>query len=74
MKKVIEYKDLDNYFILPKVIGYDSYIKLPRKLKKKVKKFCGCNWKGLTNGQRLWWYLETNKDYKRFLEKQLLKR
>lgn len=30
-------------------------IKIPRKLKKKMKKLSGVHWDGLTNGQRMWY-------------------
>lgn len=51
---------------------YDDNVKIPRKLKKKVKMFCGVHWDGLTNGQRLWYYLEKqNNDYKRYLIKMI---
>jgi hypothetical protein len=68
------YENLEKYFTAPKRISpfYDANIKIPRKLKKKVKCFCGVHYKGLTNGQRLWYYMEKcNNDYKRFLIKQI---
>jgi len=51
------YNDLENHFTLPvrmRVITgsfNDNNIKIPRKLKKKVKKYNGIHWKLLTNGQ-----------------------
>lgn len=68
------YEDLEKHFTAPKQISpfYNDNIKIPRKLKKKVKCFCGVHWKGLTNGQKLWYYMEKcNNDYKRFLIKQI---
>ena len=72
MKK-IEYEDLDKHFTEPKIISpfYKDNIRIPRKIKKKVKKHVGIHWKGLTNGQRLWHYLESNPNYKRFLIKKV---
>jgi hypothetical protein len=66
------YENLEKHFTAPKVIYpfYKKDIKIPRKLKKKVKIFCGVHWQGLTNGQRLWHYMEKkNYDYKRYLIK-----
>jgi hypothetical protein len=70
------YDDLDLHFTAPKRVGVDAFyptnIKIPRKLKKKVKQFCGVYWVGLTNAQRLWYYMETtNNEYKRFIIKQI---
>lgn len=70
---MIKYEDLDKHFTAPEVISpfYDG-VRIPRKLKKKVKSFCGKSWVPLTNGQRLWYYLEKrNKNYKRFLIKKI---
>ena len=67
------YEDLEKHFTPPKRISpfYDDN-KIPRKLKKKVKCFCGIHYKGLTNGQRLWYYMEnSNPDYKRYLIKMI---
>jgi len=66
------YENLEKHFTTPKVISpfYGKEIKIPRKLKKKVKMFCSVHWGGLTNGQRLWYYMEKeNNDYKRYLIK-----
>ena len=63
------------HFTSPKRISpfYDDNVKIPRKLKKKVKCFCGIYYKGLTNGQRLWYYMEyRNPDYKRYLIKRVI--
>ena len=68
------YEDFGKHFTSPKRISpfYDDNVKIPRKLKKKVKMFCGVHWDGLTNGQRLWYYLEKqNNDYKRYLIKMI---
>ena len=68
------YEDLEKHFTSPKRISpfYDDNVKIPRKLKKKVKCFCGIHYKRLTNGQRLWYYMEnSNPDYKRYLIKMI---
>jgi hypothetical protein len=72
---MIPYKDLENHFTLRKYPispFYEDGIRIPRKLKKKVKKFCGTSWIGNDNASRLWYYMEkNNKDYKRYLIKQI---
>ena len=70
----IEYKDLDRHFTLRKkpISPFYGNIKIPRKLKKKVKKYVGCHWIGSTNGERLWHYMEKNNmNYKIFLIKKI---
>jgi len=72
------YKELDKHFTTPKDFGigpmYKDIIRIPRKLKKKVKLSCGIHWKLCTNEQRLWVYLgDNNNDYKRFIIKQICK-
>lgn len=59
----------EKQFTAPKIISpFYGNIRIPRKLKKKVKMFCGVHWHGLTNGQRLWYYMEKqNKNYKQYL-------
>ena len=58
-------------FIKPKIISpFYGNTRIPRKLKKKVKAFCGIHWEGSTNGQNLWYYM--NEDYKKFIINQLL--
>ena len=74
--KRYSYEELEKHFTSPKRISPfyddDDNVKIPRKLKKKVKMFCGVHWDGLTNGQRLWYYLEKqNNDYKRYLIKMI---
>ena len=70
--KRYSYEDLEKHFTSPKRISPFYDVKIPRKLKKKVKMFCGVHWDGLTNGQRLWYYLEKqNNDYKRYLIKMI---
>lgn len=65
------YENLDKHFTAPKQISFKG-IRISRKLKKKVKSFCGVHWNGLNNGQRLWFYLgNSNNDYRRFLIKKL---
>jgi len=74
-KAKIPYGELDKYFIAPKRISpfCAENIRIPRRLKKKVKQFCWVFWYGLTNGQRLWYYMEeSNQDYKRFLIKKVI--
>lgn len=68
------YENLEKHFTAPKTISpfYNDKIKIPRKLKKKVKMFCDVHWDSLTNGQRLWCYMESsNPDYKRYLIKMI---
>ena len=75
MKK-IEYQDLEKHFTLIENISpfYKDVVRIPRKIKKKVKKFCKVHWKTLSNEQRLWYYMEIgNSNYKRFLIKQICK-
>jgi len=70
---MFKYEDLDDHFTLRKqpISPFYGDIKIPRKLKKKVKEYIGCHWPGLTNGQRLWHYMEKdNMEYKRFLIKK----
>lgn len=72
--KHYSYEELEKHFISPSRISpfYESDIKIPRRLKKKVKGFCRIHYKLLTNGQRLWYYMEnSNTDYKRFLIKMV---
>ena len=72
----IPFENLDKYFIAPEVISpFYNEVRIPRKLKKKVKSWCGDNWYNLTNAQRLWYYLEkSNPNYKRFLIKEVIRR
>lgn len=77
LKIMIKYENLEKHFTAPNRISpfYGDIKKISRKLKKKVKNFCGLTWSSLTNGQRLWYYLEkSNPDYKRFLIKQICKK
>lgn len=74
--KTVDYKDLEKYFTQPEIFSpmYED-TKIPRKLKKKVKKVCGIHWNLCTNSQRLWIYLgETNNNYKRYIIKQICKK
>lgn len=63
---------MNTAFTFPKQV-YPRHIKrIPRKLKKRVKQHCGVLWQNLTNGQRLWYFLEaSNPKYKSFLIKQI---
>jgi len=70
----MKYDELDKCFTTPSKISpfYDDFCRIPRKLKKRVKEYNGVYWSGLTNGQRLWYYLEKrNFNYKRFLIKKI---
>ena len=62
---------LEKHFTAPKTISpFYGNVRIPRKLKKRVKMFCGVHWEVLTNGQRLWYYMEKqNNNYKRYLIK-----
>jgi len=73
---MILYKDLDKHFTLPKVISpFYGDIRIPRKLKKKIKAYVGVHWTTCSNGQRLWEFMESsNPDYKRFLIKEMCRR
>lgn len=70
----IPYEQLDRYFKQPKNISpFYENTRIPRKLKKGVKKFCGVHYKTIDVGQRLWYYLEAlNPNYKRFIIKKIL--
>jgi len=65
-----------NCFTAPHIISPFFRVKrIPRKIKKKAKKFCGVMWSDLDNGQRLWRFLDKrNPDYKRFLINEIIKR
>ncbi len=84
---IIDYNKLDKHFTAPKILStiYDPNIKIPRKLKKKVKNFMTLRtfrslkkhtssiFNRLNNGERLWFYLENvNPNYKRFLIKKVV--
>lgn len=63
-------------FAAPKRLSpfYRENIKIPRKMKKKAKAYCGPLFRLLTNGQRLWLFMEkSNFEYKRFLIMQICK-
>ena len=80
MEKEINWDELDKHFTLPKGIispFYKGGIKIPRKLKKKIKSYFWekVHWKNLTNAQRLWSYLGiSNPNYKWFLIKKILEK
>jgi hypothetical protein len=69
----MNYEELNKSFTAPEIISpFYSVKKIPRKLKKRAKKFCSIHWYGLHNNQRLWYYLEKkNPNYKRFLIKKI---
>jgi len=49
MKRYL-YENLEKHFTASKVISpFYGDIRIPRKLKKQVKMFCGFHWEGLTN-------------------------
>lgn len=61
---------MENKFTLPEIISpfYKDVKRIPRRLKKKVKAWCGLAWSSLTNEERLWDYLECkNNEYKECL-------
>ena len=66
----------NNMFVVPEIISpFYGNIRIPRKLKKKVKKWSGVHWNELTNGQRLWYYLEkTNPKYRDFIISKICKK
>lgn len=72
----IPYSELDKYFTAPKTVSpFYGDIRIPRKLKKQVKKFCGISWESNSNAACLWYYMEkTNPNYKRFLIKEIIRR
>lgn len=66
-----KFEDLEKHFTMPKN-RHKIHKRIPRRLKKLVKSFCGSRWDRLTNGERLWYYLEhSNPDYKSFRIKVL---
>lgn len=69
------YETIEKHFTAPiRISPYYDNVKIPRKLKKKVKNFCGIHYKSLTNSQRLQYYLDkANPNYKRFLIKLITK-
>jgi hypothetical protein len=74
LKGYIKYENLNNHFTLNKkgLSNFSRYNKVPRKLKKKIRNFCGIFYNSLEPKQRLWWYMEKSKpDYKRFLIKKI---
>jgi len=72
--KRYRYDDLGKYYTVPKRLSpfYVDDVRIPRKLKKKVKSFCGIQYERLSNAQRLWYYMEeSNPNYRRFLIKMI---
>ena len=67
------YSELDKHFTEPKTLSpFYGDVRIPRKFKKKVKKWCGLSWEGNSNEARLWYYMEkSNPHYKRFLIKKI---
>lgn len=69
-------EDTNREFTTPTRLSpfYPIHARIPRKLKKKVKIYCGFSWDLLDNGQRLWYYLGcTNPKYKEFIIKEISK-
>ena len=74
---MINYEDLNKHFTAPVNISpfYNSNDRIHRKLKKRVKKYCGVHWKNINNGQRLWFYLDhKNPNYKRFIINKIIEK
>lgn len=47
-------------------------VRIPRKLKKEIKKYCGIHFGSNSVGQNMWHYLDKrNPEYKKFLIKSL---
>mgnify|MGYP006420543349 CR=1 FL=1 len=72
MLKVME--NMNKEFIAPTRLSpfYPTHTRIPRKLKKEVKIYCGSSWNLLHNSQRLWHYLGyTNPKYKKFIIKEI---
>ena len=74
MKNIL-YENLEKAFVIPKRVSpFYNTIKIPRKLKKKIKSYCGIYWKKFNISQMLWYYLDkSNPDYKSFLIKIMCK-
>jgi len=67
----IPYQELERHFTTPKNMPLYGEKRIPRKLKKKVRAFCGVHWNSSDSGAMLWYYLEkSNNAYSRFLIKQ----
>ena len=69
----MKYNELDKHFTASETISpFYGGVRIPRKLKKQVKQWCGLSWDGNNNGARLWYYMEkSNPNYKRFLIKKV---
>ena len=74
---MIPYEKLENHFAAPKTISpfFKDVKRVPRKFKKKWKHvLCGSRYNHLDLGQKLWYIQHlTNRDYNRFLIKQVCK-
>ena len=51
------FEESSTIILIARQKGYFKNTRIPRKLKKKVKKVCKLFWDNLDNGQRLWFYL-----------------
>lgn len=69
----MEYNKLDKHFTKPNRISpFYIIVRIPRKIKKKIKCAVGVYWDLLDNGQRVWYFLgKTNTNYQRFLIKKI---
>lgn len=68
----IPYSELGRHFTEPKMDFREKYSKLPRKIKKKIKKKLGWYGEGRDASTLYWMYLDyVNPDYKRFLIKKI---
>ena len=73
MKGKIDYHKLELHFTAPKVYSpFTNHKRIPRKMKKRMKKFMSNFPYKLELNEKIWFWLEyTNPDYKRFLIKKL---
>ena len=68
-RQIMKTEYLRNHFTPPKILSpFYGDIRVSRKLKKRIKKYCDVHWQGNSNGQRLWYYMgKINPKYKWFL-------
>lgn len=70
----IKYENLEKHFTKGEGPLYGN-VRIPRKLKKRVKQYMGVHWDGFSNVIRLWDYLGfINPNYKSFLIKEICKK
>lgn len=72
----MKYESLDNHFSEPKTLSHFFNVnRIPRKMKKNVKKNCGSSYDLLDVNQKLWYSLgKSNPNYKIFLIKLITKK